>query len=85
MVSEKDAAVYERTFARHGTGAGEAAMIGNSLRSDIPPALEAGAFAAHTPYRLTWAHEAAEPPVNHPRFVELTAFAEVPAWLNGLG
>jgi len=42
IVSEKDAATYERVFARHGTGAAEAVMCGNSMRSDILPALEAG-------------------------------------------
>src|SRR5260221_8074723 len=62
IVSEKDAATYERIFPRHGTGAAEAAMAGNSLRSDILPALQAGAFAAHIPYMMTWAHAPAEAP-----------------------
>jgi putative hydrolase of the HAD superfamily len=84
IVSEKDASTYERIFARHGTGAGEAAMCGNSLRSDILPALEAGAWAAHVPYPLTWAHEMAETPTGHARFVELGSIAEFPAWLAGL-
>ena len=84
IVSEKDASTYERIFARHGTGAGEAAMCGNSLRSDILPALEAGAWAAHVPYPLTWAHEMAEPPQGHPRFAELGSIAEFPGWLAGL-
>lgn len=84
IVSEKDASTYERVFARHGTGAGEAAMCGNSLKSDILPALQAGAWAAHVPYPLTWAHEMAEPPVGHTRFAELASIAEFPAWLAGL-
>jgi putative hydrolase of the HAD superfamily len=84
IVSEKDASTYVRVFERHGTGAGEAAMCGNSLRSDVIPALEAGAFAAHVPYPLIWAHELAEPPVGHPRFAELTSITEFPAWLRGL-
>jgi putative hydrolase of the HAD superfamily len=82
ILSEKTRGTYERIFARHGTGAAEAAMIGNSLRSDILPALEAGSFAAHIPYALTWAHEIADTPAGHPRFAELTTFAEVPAWLE---
>jgi putative hydrolase of the HAD superfamily len=81
IVSEKDASTYERVFARHGTGAAQAAMCGNSLRSDILPALEAGAWAAHVPYPLTWAHEMAEPPLGHPRFAELASIAEFPPWL----
>ncbi len=82
IVSEKTTATYERIFARHGTGAPEAAMIGNSLRSDILPALAAGAFAAHIPFVLTWAHEVAEAPAGHPRFAELASIVEVPAWLE---
>jgi putative hydrolase of the HAD superfamily len=82
IVSEKTAATYRRVFDRHGSGAARAAMVGNSLRSDVVPALEAGAFAAHIPYAVTWAHEMAEPPTGHPRFAELGSIAEVPAWLD---
>jgi len=85
IVSEKNASTYARVFERHGTGAAEAAMCGNSLRSDILPALEAGAFAAHIPYPLTWAHEMAEPPAGHPRFAELASISEFPAWVRSLG
>ena len=83
IVSEKTTATYATLFERHGTGAASAAMIGNSLKSDVIPALDAGAFAAHIPYHITWAHEVAEAPVGHPRFVELESMAEVPAWLAG--
>ena len=84
IVSEKTPDTYARLFARHGMGPAHAAMVGNSLRSDILPALEAGAYAAHIPYALTWAHEAGAAPLDHPRFAELTTFAEIPAWLEGL-
>jgi putative hydrolase of the HAD superfamily len=84
IVSEKDARTYETVFARHGTGAGEAAMCGNSMRSDILPALEAGAWAAHVPYPLTWAHEMAEAPTGHTKFAELGSISEVPAWLRAV-
>jgi putative hydrolase of the HAD superfamily len=85
IVSEKDAGTYHRVFARHGTGVAEAAMCGNSLRSDILPALEAGAWAAHIPYPLTWAHEMADTPTNHPKFAELASISELPGWVRGLG
>ena len=85
IVSEKDASTYARVFDRHGTGAGSAAMCGKSMRSDIRPALEAGAYAAYVPYPLIWAHETAEAPVDHPRYTELATMAELPAWLEGLG
>jgi len=85
IVSEKDASTYARVFGRHGTGAAAAAMCGNSLRSDVLPALQAGAYAAHIPYPLTWAHEMADPPSGHPRFAELASIAELPEWLATLG
>ncbi|MEO8115729.1 MAG: HAD family hydrolase [Phenylobacterium sp.] len=81
IVSEKDVSTYDRVFARHGTGAAQGAMCGNSMRSDILPALEAGAYAAHVPYHLTWAHEAADAPQGHPRFAELASISELPGWL----
>lgn len=84
IVSEKDAATYERVFHRYGTGAAQAAMVGNSLRSDVIPALEAGCYAAHVPYHVTWAHEMADPPHGHPRFAELSSISELPDWLRGL-
>jgi len=86
IVSEKDAAGYARIFARHGAGGPEqAAMAGNSLRSDVLPALEAGAYAAHIPYHITWAHETTDPPTGHPRFTELPTIRDLPAWVEGLG
>jgi putative hydrolase of the HAD superfamily len=84
IVSEKDASTYSRVFARHGAGAAQAAMCGNSMRSDILPALEAGAYAAHVPYPLTWAHEMADAPQDHPRFAELASISDLPAWVRGL-
>ncbi len=84
IVSEKDAGTYARVFARHGTGAAEAVMCGNSLRSDILPALEAGAYGAYIPYPVTWAHEVAEAPTDHERFVELGSIAELPGWIRSL-
>jgi len=84
IVSEKRADTYRRVFERHGTGAAEAAMVGNSMRSDILPALEAGAYAAFVPYPLVWAHEAAEAPTGHPRYAELGSIAEVPGWLGAI-
>jgi putative hydrolase of the HAD superfamily len=84
IVSEKRRDTYERVFARHGTGPHEAVMAGNSLKSDVLPALEAGCFAAHIPYPITWAHEMAEAPVGHPRFAALETLAELPAWIEGL-
>ena len=83
IVSEKDAQTYRRVFERHGTGAAEAVMVGNSMRSDVLPAIEAGGWAAYVPYPLVWAHEAAEAP-DHPRYAELVSISGVPGWLESV-
>lgn len=82
IVSEKDRGTYERVFARHGTGAAEAVMAGNSMKSDVLPAIEAGAFGVHIPYHVTWAHELAEAPEGHPRYVSLSRISELPDWIR---
>jgi len=82
IVSEKDRGTYERVFARHGSGAREAVMAGNSMKSDVLPALAAGAFAVHLPYVITWAHELADPPQDHARFGALASIIDLPAWIQ---
>lgn len=81
IVSEKDRGTYDRVFARHGTGPEEAVMAGNSMKSDVLPALAAGAFAVHIPYVVTWAHELADAPEGHDRYGALERIAELPAWI----
>ncbi|MBF9032734.1 HAD family hydrolase [Rhodobacterales bacterium HKCCE2091] len=82
IVSDKTPATYAGAFARHGSGAETAMMVGNSLKSDVIPALEAGAWAVHVPHDLTWDYERAEAPVDHPRFREAAHLGEVPALLD---
>lgn len=68
IVSDKTPEVYRTAFARHGAGAEQAAMVGNSLKSDVLPALQAGAWGVHVPHALTWSFEQAEAPVTSARF-----------------
>lgn len=79
IVSDKTAETYVRAFERHGEGAARAAMVGNSLRSDILPALAAGAFAVHVPHELTWAYEAhvEDMPEGHPRLYIANDFGKI--------
>lgn len=84
IVSEKTESTYATLFARHGSGPSEAMMIGNSLKSDIVPALAAGAFGVHVPYDMTWALEEAEEPVGHDRFFRLDNIGKVPQLLARL-
>lgn len=68
IVSDKTTETYRRIFRQHGEGAEQSMMIGNSLKSDIIPALEAGCWGVYVPHALTWAVEHAEEPADHPRF-----------------
>lgn len=81
IVSEKSPQTYRRIL---GTNADQTLMIGNSMRSDILPALEAGAWACHIPFEIEWALEAAEAPVQNPRFRQINAMAELPELLPQL-
>jgi len=84
IVSDKTSATYSRAFARHGAGAETAMMVGNSLKSDVIPALEAGAWGVHIPHDLTWSFERAEPPSLSARFRKIDRLAELPDLVNGL-
>ena len=78
IVSDKQRETYERIFARHGDGAARAMMVGNSLRSDVVPALEAGSYGVFVPHDLPWAYERIEPPAAAPRFREIVHLGELP-------
>jgi putative hydrolase of the HAD superfamily len=80
IVSDKTISTYRRIFARHGDGAERAMMVGNSLKSDVLPALEAGAWAVHVPHDLTWVLEHAPEPVGQERYrklVDLSGMVEL--------
>ena len=59
-------------------------MAGDSIRSDVLPALEAGAWAALVPHDIVWFYERAEPPAQHPRFTRLQKFTDLPAWIDAI-
>ncbi|MDJ1159644.1 HAD family hydrolase [Chelatococcus sp. SYSU_G07232] len=77
IVSEKTTATYQRVFNRHGDGPDRSMMVGNSIKSDIIPAIAAGSWGVHVPHALTWALEHGEAPVDAPRFRRLTHLGEL--------
>ncbi|MBI1170309.1 HAD family hydrolase [bacterium] len=84
IVSSKTPEVYRAAFARHGEGPETAMMIGNSLKSDVLPALEAGAWGVHVPQALTWALERAEPPKDAKKFRSIQDLAALPGLVQEL-
>lgn len=85
IVSEKTADTYARLFARHGDGAERAAMVGNSLKSDVLPALAAGAFGIHVPAEHAWALDHADEPAEAAgRFRRIADLGALPAVVESL-
>jgi putative hydrolase of the HAD superfamily len=84
IVSHKTAAVYAKIFDRHGDGAARGLMVGNSLRSDVIPMLQAGGWGVHVPHPLTWALEHDETPTTAARFRQVVTLAALPALLDRL-
>jgi len=85
IVSDKGIDTYRRVFSRHGDGPERAMMVGNSLRSDIVPALQAGGWGVYVPHELTWVVEHVDAPVGQPRFREVTAIADVLPVIRDIG
>ncbi|MGF7147665.1 putative hydrolase of the HAD superfamily [Sphingomonas zeicaulis] len=85
IVSDKNAGTFHRLFARYDVNPGRAIMAGDSMRSDVLPALEAGAWAAFVPQALAWSHERAEAPAAHDRFRQLASLSELPDWIDQIG
>ena len=67
IVKEKDEPAYRDLAARRGFVAEDTWMIGNSPKSDIRPALNAGLNAVFVPHARTWSLELADLPDAHPR------------------
>lgn len=84
IVSDKTADTYRLAFSRHGTGADQAMMVGNSLKSDVIPALDAGSWGVHVPQDLEWAFETAAAPTGHHRFHVLKDLGALPALVSQL-
>ena len=81
IVSDKTHETFDRVFRRYGSAPGAAVMAGDSMRSDILPALAAGAWAAYIPQPGAWAHECVEGPASHPRMTTLARLGDLPDWI----
>ncbi len=85
IVSDKNRITYERAFSRHGDGPARAMMIGNSLKSDVLPAIEAGGWGVFVPHDLTWIVEHADEPEGNPRFHKIETLRGLPQILDAIG
>ena len=77
IVKEKDAASYGALIRERQLVAERSWMIGNSPKSDINPALEAGINAVFVPHEHTWRLEHEEVREGKGRLLRLEQFAEL--------
>ncbi len=75
-VSNKTEKEYRQLCENLGVAPEQTLMVGNSFRSDIAPALTAGAYAAHIPYHVVWELEKSEE-YPHERLQKITHFGEL--------
>lgn len=57
VLSDKKEDNYEHLLKHLQINVKEFLMIGNSLKSDVLPLLNIGAYAVHVPFHTTWQHE----------------------------
>lgn len=82
IVREKNTAAYRELTARHGLEPARTWMIGNSPKSDINPAIEAGLHAVFIPHAHTWIleHQEIRTDAGH-RLLILDSFRQLPDYL----
>jgi putative hydrolase of the HAD superfamily len=85
VVSHKTPDIYASLLSQYGIVPERFLMVGNSLRSDVLPVIEAGGRAAYVPAALTWAHEHADvPETARSRFVELSGLNALTCFVETL-
>jgi len=84
IVSDKTPATYARIFGATPGGVARAMMVGNSMKSDVIPAIDVGSWGVHVPHDLAWALEHAEPP-EAPRYRSVPDLSALPDLVADIG
>ena len=82
IMSNKQSSDYENLINSLKCTPNEFLMIGNSLKSDILPVLEIGAYGAHIPFEVTWIHEKVDEPISNSNFIQLSKINEILDYLD---
>ncbi|HWB87175.1 MAG TPA: HAD family hydrolase [Bryobacteraceae bacterium] len=77
VVKEKDAGAYRRLVGERGMDPERTWMIGNSPKSDVNPAIEAGLSAVFVPHAHTWVLEREELRPGSGRLLVIERFADL--------
>ncbi len=76
IVSDKTERAFLSLCRRLRVSPARVLMVGNSLKSDVAPALAAGAQAVHIPFHVTWRLEQVED-FEHTRLVRIDRFTQL--------
>lgn len=77
IVSDKNEKQYRKLVKHLDITENQFLMVGNSLKSDILPVLNIGAYAFHIPFHTTWAHEVVNGEIKHPNFKHFDEASEL--------
>ena len=76
ITSDKTEVEFQQLCEHLGILPNELLMVGNSLKSDIAPALTIGAWAIHIPFHVTWQLEHFDD-IEHERLQKIEHFSEI--------
>ena len=77
VMSDKQPDNYQKLLQHLDITSNQFLMIGNSIKSDILPVLEIGAYAIHIPFHITWEHEKVTKKVSHHQFKKIELASEL--------
>ncbi len=82
VMSDKQPEAYLKLIKHLDIKPEQFVMIGNSLKSDVLPAIEIGASGIHVPFHTTWQHELVENKVESIRYAEVENLLDVLPYFN---
>jgi putative hydrolase of the HAD superfamily len=85
IVSQKTPAVYSEVFTLQGDGPDRAMMVGNSMKSDVVPAIAVGSWGVYVPHGLTWELEHEDAPEGHARYREIPRLGDLAPLIDEIG
>lgn len=82
IVSDKQSDDYRKLLRQLDCRPENFLMIGNSMKSDIVPVIELGAYAAYVPFHTTWAHETTDKKIISPNLIRIDKITEILPYLK---
>ena len=83
VMSDKRVRDYEKLIQHLDCKPENFLMVGNSLKSDILPVLELGAYAVYVPFHTTWVHEVVDHELDHEKAIQVEHISEFIPFLRG--